>query len=115
MKYINSQITLKLNLPEPGEYGVDIYASESKKKKNYTYACQYLVLYLADEEKSPFVEEICRGQALDETESGNTSYLEEEKEVGIQVLSGHLLHSSPDKGAYMVILRKFLLILHNIQ
>lgn len=61
---------------------MDIYASESKKKRNFTYACQYLVLYMADDEKLPFVEEICRGQELVESESANTSYIETENEVG---------------------------------
>ena len=72
---------MRLNLPEPGEYGIDIYASESKKKRTFSYACQYLVLYLAEEEKSSFVEEISRGQTLEETESGSATYVEDEKEV----------------------------------
>ena len=72
---------IKLNLPEPGEYGIEIYASESKKKRSFAYACQYLVLYMADEEKSQFIEEICRGQARDDLEATGASYLEEEKEV----------------------------------
>ena len=75
------QITIKLNLPEPGEYGIEIYASESKKKRSFAYACQYLILYMAEEEKTPFVEEICRGQSRDDSEAANASYLEAEKEV----------------------------------
>ena len=75
------KITIKLNLPEPGEYGIEIYASESKKKRSFAYACQYLVLYMADEEKSQFIEELCRGQSRDDSEAANASYLETEKEV----------------------------------
>ena len=78
------QITIKLNLPEPGEYGIEIYASESKKKRSFAYACQYLVLYMADEEKSQFIEELCRGQSRDDSEAANASYLETEKEVTMQ-------------------------------
>ena len=36
---------------------------------------------MAEEEKTPFVEEICRGQSRDDSEAANASYLEAEKEV----------------------------------
>ena len=71
---------------------MEIYASESKKKRVFTYACQYLILYLPDEERSSFVEEICRGHKVEDTESGNTSYQEDEKEV-TEILGARINYS----------------------
>ena len=71
---------------------MEIYASESKKKRVFTYACQYLILYLPDEERSSFVEEICRGHKVEDTESGNASYQEDEKEV-TEILGARINYS----------------------
>lgn len=73
------QIKISLNLPEPGEYGVDIFVNQPKKKRSFCHACQYLVLYLADDEKSLFVSEITKGQVLDDMDGD--VFEQEEKEV----------------------------------
>lgn len=78
------KITVSLQLPEPGEYGVDILVNQPKKKRSFCHACQYLVLYLADDEKSSFVSEITKGQVLDDVDG---EVFEEEKE---KTMSWHI-------------------------
>jgi hypothetical protein len=58
--------------------------NQPKKKRSFCHACQYLVLYLADDEKSPFVNEITRGQGADDIDS--EVFEQEEKEVKLDVL-----------------------------
>lgn len=62
------KIKVSIQLPEPGEYGVDILVSQPKKKKSFVHACQYLVIYLAEDERSPFVNEIARGQSSEDAD-----------------------------------------------
>ncbi|CDS40089.1 Transglutaminase [Echinococcus multilocularis] len=40
-----NEAIFELNLPEPGEYGLDIYANEPEDGRAYTHVCQYLVHY----------------------------------------------------------------------
>jgi len=70
---------VSLHLPEPGEYGVDILVSVKGKKRSYTHACQYLVLYLHDDEKTNFVSEVTQGHVLEEV--AGSLYDGEEREV----------------------------------
>ena len=69
-------------LPEPGEYGVDVFVSEKKSKHLFHHACQYLVLYVGDDENSPFVDEICRDQVIDDV--SNDVYTQNENEVSYE-------------------------------
>jgi len=80
-----------MHLPEPGEYGVDVFVSQPGKKRSYCHACQYLVLYLADDEKTPFVSEISTGvHGVEEAES--ELFTNVEKEVrGNKILLASLL------------------------
>lgn len=50
----------------------------------YSHACQYLVLYLADDEKTLFVSEISRGQGGEDTAAAET-FENVEKEVSIEL------------------------------
>ncbi|KAL3864344.1 hypothetical protein ACJMK2_006035 [Sinanodonta woodiana] len=60
-------VTVHLNLPEVGEYGVDVYVSDKKDGRRFVHACQYLVLYLSnDEDMTPFFRQFCDGQIIDD-------------------------------------------------
>ncbi|VUZ48628.1 unnamed protein product [Hymenolepis diminuta] len=43
----DGEAIFELNLPEPGEYGFDIYANEPDDGRAFTHVCQYLVHYEA--------------------------------------------------------------------
>lgn len=73
----SDKVTINLHLPEPGEYGVDIYVSP--KEKVFSHACQYMVLYLGDEERTQFVDEICRKPIIDESDNAGLAPVEKEK------------------------------------
>ncbi|XP_052278095.1 uncharacterized protein LOC127876719 [Dreissena polymorpha] len=75
----HDKITIALSLPEPGEYGVNILVSQPNNKRLYTHACQYLVIYLSDDEKTMFVSEISRGHSADEVDAAIFESDEKEK------------------------------------
>lgn len=61
------KISIKLCLPEPGEYGLDILVNQPRSQHTFCQACQYLILYLMEDEKSAFVHEILRGQSTEDS------------------------------------------------
>ncbi|WAR21226.1 HIL-like protein [Mya arenaria] len=91
-------ITVSLNLPEPGEYGVDVLVSQPNKKRLFAHACQYLVIYLADDEKTPFVTGITSGHVTDDVDSGLFENTEKEKKVSWNIPTFEALEIQDRKG-----------------
>ncbi|XP_052773286.1 uncharacterized protein LOC128212078 [Mya arenaria] len=92
------KITVSLNLPEPGEYGVDVLVSQPNKKRLFAHACQYLVIYLADDEKTPFVTGITSGHVTDDVDSGLFENTEKEKKVSWNIPTFEALEIQDRKG-----------------
>ena len=60
---------------------MNILVSQPNNKRLYTHACQYLVIYLSDDEKTMFVSEISRGHSADEVDAA--IFESDEKEVNV--------------------------------